>query len=106
MFCVNCGHPQTAGARFCASCGVAVSAVVNSTVLGITVLWMLLYGGGFALTLLPQRFPSPDRVLHNLPHILRGAYNINDLGELSGWALGASVFIALVGLVAFSRRDV
>ena len=36
--------------------GVAVSAVSNSTLLGVAVLWVVLYGGGFALNLnwLPQ----------------------------------------------------
>ncbi len=88
------------------TCGVTVSAMVNSTVVGVAVLWVMLYGGGFVLALLPDKLLSPDRVLSRLPHILRGAYNLNDLGELSGWALGASVLIAVVGLVAFSRRDV
>ena len=43
------------------TCGVTVSAISNSTVLGIAVLWMILYGVGFLLSLLPAKFPSPDR---------------------------------------------
>src|SRR5262249_2286740 len=56
------------------SCGVAVSAMANSTLAGIAVLWLLLYGGGFALSLLPPPFPAPDRVLQSLPDIVRGQY--------------------------------
>src|SRR6516164_1406969 len=38
------------------TCGVTVSAIANSTVVGIAVLWLLLYGGGFALSLLPTAY--------------------------------------------------
>jgi ABC-type transport system involved in multi-copper enzyme maturation permease subunit len=98
----------TVGALLAAvvSCGVTVSAMVNSTVLGIAILWFALYGTGFALSLLPARVPSPDRLLAQLPDVLRGFYNVNALGRMIGWsALGSSV-IAFVGLVYFSRRDV
>jgi ABC-type transport system involved in multi-copper enzyme maturation permease subunit len=88
------------------TCGVAVSAVANSTMLGIGVLWMLLYGGGFALSLLPARFPSPDRALNSLPLILRGHYDFDMLSRLMGWSLAFSGATALVGMLYFSRRDV
>src|SRR5262249_53469637 len=52
------------------TCGVTVSAICNSTALGVAVLWVVLYGGGFALSLLPARVPSPDRALAMLPNIL------------------------------------
>src|SRR5262245_45391960 len=45
------------------SCGVAVSAICNTTLLGVSLLWVLLYGGGFALSILPTRYLSPDRLL-------------------------------------------
>jgi ABC-type transport system involved in multi-copper enzyme maturation permease subunit len=88
------------------SCGVMVSAVVNSTVVGIAVLWIALYGGGFALSQLPAPVPSPQRLLNNLTHTLRGHYDLRLQGELVGWALLASCVAALVGLVYFARRDV
>jgi ABC-type transport system involved in multi-copper enzyme maturation permease subunit len=88
------------------SFGVTVSAIFNSTVLGIAVLWMLLYGAGFALSLLPARYPSPDRVLGNLPHVLRGYYDLHALGRLAGWSALVSGLTTAVGLVYFSRRDV
>jgi ABC-type transport system involved in multi-copper enzyme maturation permease subunit len=86
--------------------GVAVSAMVNSTVMGIAVLWVFLYGGGFLLSFLPASYPSPDRALASLPFILRGEYDPIALGRLVGWALGGSLVVALIGLVYFSRRDV
>jgi hypothetical protein len=58
---------------------VTVSALTNSTVVATAVLWVVLYGG-FALGLMPP-FPSPDRELHRLPHILHGEYNLRVLGE-------------------------
>jgi hypothetical protein len=70
------------------TCGVTVSALTNSTVVGIAVLWVVLYGG-FALDLLPP-FPSPGRALHRLPHILHGEYNLRELGERIAWSAGVS----------------
>jgi ABC-2 type transport system permease protein len=86
--------------------GVTFSAVSNSTMMGITLLWILMYGIGFLLTLLPTRFPSPYRMLTNLPNILRGHYNLHELGELAGWCGMVSLVAALVGVAYFSRRDI
>jgi ABC-2 type transport system permease protein len=88
------------------TCGVTVSAICNSTVLGITVLWVILYGGGFALSLLPARYPSPDRALASLPFILRGHYDSHALGELALWCLAFSFVAAVIGLAHFARRDI
>src|SRR5262249_32343339 len=88
------------------TCGVTVSALVNSTLLAVTVLWLFLYGLGFALSLLPASLPTPDRVLNTLPYMLQGHYDLPSLGRLLSWALGASLGVALIGLVYFSRRGV
>jgi len=88
------------------TCGVTISAICNSTALGVAVLWVLLYGGGFALSLLPSRMTSPDRALAQLPHILQGHYDAPLLGNLIGCALGFSVVVAIAGLAYFARRDV
>jgi len=88
------------------TCGVSVSAVVNSTLLGIAIVWMALYGLGFALALLPSHLPSPDWALHRLPYIIRGYYDLQALGRLVGWSLAVSCGVALVGLLYFARRDV
>jgi hypothetical protein len=89
-----------------ATCGVTVSAICNSTVLGVAVLSIGLYGGGFALSLLPARFPSPDRALNNLPYILKGYYDAQMLFQLMGYAGLLSLFAAIIGLAYFGRRDI
>jgi ABC-2 type transport system permease protein len=88
------------------SCGVMMSALTNSTLLGIAVLWMALYGASFALTLLPAPDLSLERVLARLPYILRGHYDLAALGRLFGWCLVVSVVSATVGMAHFARRDV
>ncbi len=88
------------------TCGVTVSAIANSTVLGIAVLWSILCAAGFLLRFLPLRHPTPDRVLQRLPFILQGDYDLNNLAEFAGWSLIVSCLTALVGLAYFSRRDV
>ncbi len=88
------------------TCGVTVSAVSNNPMLGVAVLWMLLYGTGFALYLLPTSFPSPDRALQNLPYILRGQFDWRVLGRLIGYSALASALAASFGMIYFSRRDV
>ena len=88
-------------------CGVTVSAFANSTLVAIAVLWMILYGGGFLLSLLPPgSFPSPDRALHNLPEILKGFYDWQALSRVMLASLAVSLTVATVGMVFFSRRDV
>lgn len=88
------------------TCGVTVSAVSPSTVVAIAVLWLSLYGVGFTLSLLPAPFPSPERLLGYLPHVLRGQYDPNVMARLIGGALGISLLVAVLGLVCFARRDV
>jgi hypothetical protein len=70
------------------TCGVTVSALTNSTVVGIAVLWVVLCGG-FAPGL-PSPFPSPGRELHRLPHVLDGEYNLRVPGERITWSAGVS----------------
>jgi hypothetical protein len=86
--------------------GVTVSAMVNNTVVAIAVLWIVLYGAGFALSLLPTHYPSPDRIVGSLPAVLRGFYDLTALGRIAGYSALFSLVTALVGLISFSRRDV
>lgn len=88
------------------TCGVTVSAIANSTVLGIAVLWSILCAAGFLLQFLPSRYPSPDRTLSRLPYILQGHYDLVSLAQFAGWSILISCVTALVGQVYFSCRDV
>jgi len=88
------------------TCGVTVSGMCNSTVLGVAILWVVLYGGGLALTVLPPQFPSPDRAIESLPNILQGNFQVSTLGNLIGGCAVASVVIALIGMNHFAKRDV
>lgn len=86
--------------------GVAIGALANSTVVGITLMWIVLYGLGFVMTLLPASYPSPERVLKRLPNMLRGYYSTEALGELTLISLSLIGLAAVVGMVGFSRKDV
>src|SRR5262245_17660698 len=88
------------------TCGVTISAVSNSTVLGIAALWLVLYGTGFLLSLLPASYPSPDRALRTLPNVLRGFYDAETVLQLIAGSAVVSLVIAAIGLFCFSRRDV
>jgi hypothetical protein len=94
-----------------ASCGVAVGALAPTPMLGVTILWVALYGSAFLLSLLPALvpvpLPSPERMLARLPAMLRGAYaDTAAMGEIVLTALAVSVASAVVGLIGFARRDV
>lgn len=88
------------------SWGVTIGAMTNGTVLGITLFWLLLYGTGFLLTLLPEPWPSPDRELARLKFVLRGQYNGSLLTNIVLGSVVLSGLAAAVGLLGFGRRDV
>jgi ABC-type transport system involved in multi-copper enzyme maturation permease subunit len=88
------------------TCGVTISAICNSTILGIAMLWLVVYGAGFILALLPPSFPSPDRALKNLPNILHNCYDTQMVERVIVSSLGASLLAAAIGLFCFARRDV
>jgi hypothetical protein len=88
------------------SWGVTIGALTNGTVLGITVFWLVLYGAGFLLSLLPEPWPSPDRYLVRLRFVLMGQYNAAGLTNLVLGSAALSSLAAVVGVVGFARRDV
>lgn len=88
------------------ACSVSISALSSTTVVAITVVWVTLYGVGFVLSLLPERYPSPDRAMQILPLVLRGGYDVHLISRIVAGALSASLFMTTVGMIGFSRRDV
>ena len=85
--------------------GVSVSAIFNSPLVGIAVLWIVLYGAGFALSFLPVlsltvsdlRPSACHRPWRVQPRFSRA---------LIGWSVLISFLLAILGLGFFSRRDV
>ena len=88
------------------SWGVTIGALSNGTVIGITLFWLALYGGIFLLSLLPEPYPTPDRVLGRLKFVLRGQYDPAVATQMVAASAVLSGLAAAVGLVGFSRRDV
>lgn len=88
------------------SWGVVIGALTNGTVLGITVFWLVLYGTGFLMTLLPEPWPSPDRELGRLKFVLQGQFNEKLLSDLVLGSVAMCAVAAVVGLIGFSKRDV
>src|SRR6266545_5302594 len=88
------------------TCGVTISAVSTSTVLGLGALWMVFYGTSFLLSLLPAKYPSLDRALKTLPNMLRGLYDPDTVLRLIVGSGLVSIVIAALGAFFFSRRDV
>ena len=88
------------------SWGVTIGALANSTMLGITVFWLVLYGAGFLLTLMPEPWPSPERQLARLKFVLQGQYNPAALTQLLITSFVLCTAAATVGLFGFSKRDV
>jgi hypothetical protein len=88
------------------SCGVMVSALSNSPMVAITVVWMALYGIGFLLSFLPTQYPSPDRAIRALPIVLKGTYDLHTILRIAAGAMSTSLLMAVVGMIGFSRKDV
>jgi ABC-2 type transport system permease protein len=88
------------------SWGVTIGALTNGTVLGITVFWLVLYGAGFLLSLMPEPWPSPERQLARLKFVLQGHYNPAVLTQLLAGSGILCAAAAAVGLIGFSKRDV
>lgn len=88
------------------SWGVVIGALTNGTMMGITVFWLVLYGAGFLLTLLPEPWPNPDRELGRLKFVLRGQFSEALLTNLVLVSAGLCALAAAVGVVGFGKRDV
>jgi hypothetical protein len=86
--------------------GVVIGSLTNGPVLGITVFWLVLYGVGFLLTLMPEPWPSPDRELARLKFVLRGQFNELVLANLVIASAVLSAAAGALGVMGFSKSDV
>lgn len=88
------------------SCCVTVSAIFNSTAASIIIVWVLLFGVTIGLSYFPHVHLSPEVTLVALPHMIKGEYDIKNLGQLFLWAFGISGAISLIGMGWFAQRDI
>lgn len=86
--------------------GVTVGALANGTVMGITLFWLLLYGGFVILSVLPEPYPTPTRLMDRLKFVLRGQYDQGLVGQVMLVASILSGGAATLGLIVFARKDV
>jgi ABC-2 type transport system permease protein len=86
--------------------GVTVGAMSNGTVIGVTLFWLVLFGGLFLLSFLPSPFPNGAGTLAALRSTLRGNYDPTKVA----WVIGVCLLVAgiggAVGLVGYSKKDV
>lgn len=88
------------------SWGVTIGALSNGTIMGITLFWIVIYGGLVVLSILPEPYPTPERLLNRLTLILRGEFNPRVAWQLGLAGFAAGVVAAIVGMIGFSRKDV
>ena len=88
------------------SWGVTVGAISNGTVMGITIFWLIIYGGIVLLALLPEPYPTPNKLLARFHVVLRGDADLTAAATLGGLFAAVALAGSVVGLVAFGRKDV
>jgi ABC-2 type transport system permease protein len=88
------------------SWGVSIGAMAHSTVTGVTIFWLGLFGGLVLLSQLPSDYATPERMLDELKRVLAGQYRSGQIGEFCIAATVLSLIGGLVGLIGFNRKDV
>lgn len=88
------------------SWGVAIGAVTNGTVLGISIFWIVIFGGLATLSRLPSDYPNLKWLMDGLRNVLRGGIASVDITQflLASFVLASAG--ALVGMGIFARKDV
>ena len=87
-------------------CSVAVSAMVQSTVLGITLVWISVYTFGAAMLLVPLAGLNLNEWLSRMPMLMRGQLDTTSQWYMLGGCLGLALLIAFAGAAHFARKDV
>ncbi|QVL32436.1 ABC transporter permease [Telmatocola sphagniphila] len=88
------------------SIGVTIGALTQSTVFGITVLWISLMALGILLKELPEAYLSPIKSLKQLESTLKGIGSIQIFQELFITSAIVTAVSTLLGMIVFSRKDV
>jgi ABC-2 type transport system permease protein len=96
----------TAALGVVVSWGVTIGALANGTVIGITLFWMVIFGGLVMSSQLPPGYPNPQRTFEGLRHVLRGEYVASAVSEFVIACVAISTLAAAIGAIGFARRDV
>jgi ABC-2 type transport system permease protein len=86
--------------------GVTVGAMSNGTVIGVTLFWLVLFGGLFLLSFLPAPFPTGSGLLSALRTTLRGHYDPTKVAQVIGLFLLIALAGGVTGLLGYSKKDV
>ncbi|MCU0702419.1 MAG: ABC transporter permease [Fimbriiglobus sp.] len=86
--------------------GVTVGAMSNGTVIGVTLFWLVLFGGLFLLSFLPSPFPSGAGLLAALRTTLRGHFDLVRISQVVGVFTLVAAVGGGVGLMGYSKKDV
>ncbi|QEL15335.1 ABC-2 transporter permease [Limnoglobus roseus] len=88
------------------SWGVAIGAMSNGTVIGITIFWIVIFGGMIALSRLPSDYPNLKWLMDGLRNVLRGGVQTGDVVQFLAASVVLAAVGAFIGLGVFARRDV
>jgi ABC-2 type transport system permease protein len=85
---------------------VAVSGMVQSTVLGIALVWIALYTLGAAMLLVPLGGINLADWLQQMPQLMRGEIELSTQWRMLWGCLITAALITFVGMTHFARKDV
>ncbi len=86
--------------------GVTVGAISNGSIIGLTIFWLVLFGGLFLLSYLPEPFPSPSYVINQMRSILRGNFDTWRITKVMMIFWFIAALGGTVGLLGYSKKDV
>lgn len=91
---------------FLSTLGVALSSVLNSTVLAVATLAVCWYFAGAAFSFLELGFLSPERIIDELEPVVAGKYELGREMARLGTVYALSVATVTLAVVGFRRRDI
>ena len=88
-----------------ATMGVAVSSLLNNTVMAVVVVALLWLSLGFIFSFLDIGFLSPASLVENLPEVISGDYSIAEQWKIVGSFAGLMALFSTLAVVVFQRKD-
>ncbi|MER3417356.1 MAG: hypothetical protein C4297_14270 [Gemmataceae bacterium] len=86
--------------------GVSVSALSESTLFSVVVVWLAVHGLGVLFTMLQLEECNPIRLCDRFSRAMREGMAFEELARSLACYAGATLLIGLVGAIGFARRDI